>query len=199
MTVVEPAHWEAHFASGRGFRPVDAQEADLLAEAVRPGPGTRALDVGCGLGGYAAALARLGCRTWAVDRAASAVAAVRDRYTDLEPSLTVGLLDFNDGAAVSARLPRASFDLVTMRLVVAFLPDLPAVAARVRGLLSPGGAWVVTTPLTGRLPAGRTGIGLAPDDVAALTDGWPRGHWYDLQGGLRCFVLSDAGPVPGRT
>jgi 2-polyprenyl-3-methyl-5-hydroxy-6-metoxy-1,4-benzoquinol methylase len=182
--------WEERFAAGRGFRTVDARELALLAEAVPLRPGARVLDVGCGLGGCAAALAGLGCDVLAVDWAESAVAAARDRYTDLEPRLRVHRLDFENATEVAARLPRAGFDVVTMRLVLAFMPDKAAVAERVRELLTPGGTWVVTTPLAERLPEERRSIGLTPEDVGVVTDGWERGRWYDLEaGGPRCFVL----------
>lgn len=86
MTTAERARWEDHFAAGRGFRGTDAEELRLPAEAVHLRPAARALDVGCGLGTHAAALAGLGYRTLAVDRADAAVAATRDRYADLEPA-----------------------------------------------------------------------------------------------------------------
>lgn len=163
----------------------------LLKGTLRAKTGARVLDIGCGLGGYAAELARLGCDTLAVDWADAAVAATRDRYTDLEPRLRVRRLDFEDDAEVAARLPQAGFDIVTMRLVLPFMADKGATADRVRALLAPGGVWVVTTPLTGRLPEARQSIGLTPEDVAVVTDDWGQGHWYDLEpGGMRCFVLS---------
>ena len=180
-------HWEGHFAAGNGFLRADAREIRLLGEALRPPRGARALDVGCGLGTYAAALTGLGYRTLAVDWADAAVAATRDRYTDLEPRLEVARLDFEDA---TARLPRAAFDLVTMRLVLAFMADKKVAAERVRGLLAPGGAWVVTTSLAQRLPEEHRRIGLTAAEVGGLLGGWSRGHWYDLgPGGLRVFVL----------
>ncbi|MDQ1049620.1 bifunctional 2-polyprenyl-6-hydroxyphenol methylase/3-demethylubiquinol 3-O-methyltransferase UbiG [Streptomyces sp. V4I2] len=191
MTAPERAGWEGHFAAGHGFRRTDPEELRLLAEAVHPRPDARALDVGCGLGTYAAALAGLGYRTLAVDWADAAVTATRDRYADVEPRLKARRLDFEDQAEVSAQLPRAAFDLVTMRLVLAFMADKAAVSEQVRGLLAPGGTWLVTTPLTDRLPEERHSIGLTPAEVAAFTGVWSRGRWYDLEpGGLRCFVLS---------
>ncbi|MCD7437042.1 hypothetical protein K4B79_02275 [Streptomyces lincolnensis] len=61
---------------------------------------------------------------------------------------------------------------------------------RVRRLLTPGGVWMVTTPLTGRLPEERHRIGLTPEEVAVATEGWAEGAWYDLEpNGVRCFVL----------
>jgi SAM-dependent methyltransferase len=190
MTVVDVAHWDRHFAAGQGFRPVDQAEMGLLAEYVQPQPGRRALDVGCGLGGYASQLAGLGYDTLAVDWAGSSIAAVRDRYTGVVPGLEAMHLDFEDDQAVAALVPSGAFSLVTMRLVFAFMADKPAAAARVRGLLAPGGVWVVTTSLAEHLPPERAHIGLTREGVGALTEGWGRGCWYDLEPrGLRCFVL----------
>nr|WP_246563969.1 class I SAM-dependent methyltransferase [Streptomyces roseirectus] len=126
----------------------------------------------------------------AVDWAESAVAATRDRYTDLQPRLRVRRLDFADADAVARELPPGAFHLVTMRLVLAFLPDKRAVGERVRRLLAPGGAWVVTTSLAERLVPERRGIGVSAEEVAEFTEGWGEGAWYDLGvGGVRCFVL----------
>jgi ubiquinone/menaquinone biosynthesis C-methylase UbiE len=187
---VELERWEEHFANGWGFRHVASEEMNRLATCLNPRPGQRALDVGCGLGGCAVGLARLGYRTLAVDWADASVAAVRDRYMDAEPRLAVRRLDFADERAVRELLPSAGFDVVTMRLVLAFMTDKAAVGRRVRRLLVPGGAWVVTTPLAERLPEERRYIGMTAQEVAELIEGWDQGCWYDLEpDGPRCFVL----------
>ncbi|MEU6663975.1 class I SAM-dependent methyltransferase [Streptomyces sp. NPDC046821] len=181
-------YWEEHFAAGDGFRGVTAGEMRMFAEQVAPPVGARVLDVGCGLGGYAAELARLGCRTLATDWATSSVSAVRDRYEGVLPGLTVQRLDFEDDEAVTV-LPRGGFDVVTMRLVFGFMGDKEAAAARVRRLLAPGGVWVVTTSLAERLSA-RRHIGITGEEAAELLEGWGSGLWYDLEpNGVRCFVL----------
>ena len=184
------AHWDRVFAAGEGFRRVTPAELRLLAQHVRPEPGQRAMDVGCGLGAYAAELTGLGYRTLAVDWAEASVAAVRDRYAGLLPGLTARRLDFEDDQAVVNTVPAGEFALVTKRLVFAFMSDKTAAAQRVRRLLAPDGAWVVTTPLAEQLAAERAHIGLTRADVGALVEGWSSGCWYDLEsGGLRCFVL----------
>ncbi|MFD9187484.1 hypothetical protein ACFWCA_04595, partial [Streptomyces phaeochromogenes] len=58
------------------------------------------------------ALAGLGYRTLAVDWADASVAAVRDRYADMEPRITARRLDFEDDLAVRDQLPSNSFHLV---------------------------------------------------------------------------------------
>ncbi|MFF4753696.1 class I SAM-dependent methyltransferase [Streptomyces sp. NPDC002514] len=190
MALIGVGHWDQVFAAGTGFRPADPVEMRLVADHAQPRRGQRALDVGCGLGGYAAQLTGLGYDTLAVDWAESSVAAVRDRYAGLLPGLHTLHLDFEDDQAVEAALPVGTFDLVTMRLVYAFMADQSAAAERVRRLLTPEGVCLVTTPLAERLPRERRHIGLTEEGVGALTGGWGSGCWYDLEpGGLRCFVL----------
>ncbi|MFJ9084026.1 class I SAM-dependent methyltransferase [Streptomyces sp. NPDC102384] len=187
-TTVPLAGWESHFADGEGFRASDDRELQLLTQQLPSAAGSRLLDVGCGLGGYAAGLARWGYDVLAVDWASSAVAAVRDRYQDLVPNLTAQRLDFTDEQAVG-RLGADAFDVVTMRLVYPFFTDKRKVAERVRRLLRPGGAWAVTTPLAERLSARRY-IALSVGEVGELMSGWDSGAWVDLEpGGLRCIVL----------
>ncbi|MET9913037.1 methyltransferase domain-containing protein [Streptomyces sp. NPDC006476] len=93
---------ERHFAPGNGFHRETAHELDLLVRAALPHAGSSALDIGCGRGTYAATLARLGHDTLAVDRADSAVAATRDRHTDLVPDPRAMRLDFERAAAPRA-------------------------------------------------------------------------------------------------
>ena len=185
---VSLAGWESRFAGGEGFRRPDERELRLL-EPHMPSPvGARLLDVGCGLGTYAAALARRGYDVLAVDGAASAVSAVRDRYQGILPNLSARRLDFTDERAVHA-LGEGVFDVVTMRLVYPFFADKSQVGAHVRQLLRPGGVWVVTTPLEERLTA-RKHIALSAREVGELMSGWGSGAWMDLEpGGLRCVVL----------
>ncbi|MFD8216834.1 class I SAM-dependent methyltransferase [Streptomyces sp. NPDC059697] len=183
-------HWEELFAAGCSFHRADDKELHLLADHVLPTVGQQALDVGCGLGGYAAGLAGLGYTTLAVDWAQFSVAAVRDRYSGLEPRLSAFCLDFEDDEAVTRALPTASFDLITMRLVLAFMTDKTAIARRVHRLLTPGGAWVITTPMAERQSADRRRIAVTAQDLAVVTGHFERGSWYDLEpGGIRCIVM----------
>ncbi|MEU1201193.1 class I SAM-dependent methyltransferase, partial [Streptomyces sp. NPDC005813] len=104
--------------------------------------------------------------------------------------LTARWVDFEDDEAVQGTLASGSFDLITMRLVLAFMRDKAAVARRVHRLLAPGVAWVVTTPLAQRLPADRRGIAVTGEDLAVVTGLYGQGGWYDLEpGGIRCIIM----------
>lgn len=110
---------------------------DWLDDAdVSPG---RALDVGCGYGDNAAALARRGYEVTAFDVSDSAVSEARQRFSDLPIEFaTVDLL--SPPAAW-----RRSFDLVVEVYTLQVLPPEPrAVAlAALAGLVAPGGSILV--------------------------------------------------------
>ncbi|WP_406350078.1 class I SAM-dependent methyltransferase [Streptomyces sp. NBC_00658] len=80
MEYTQQSEWNAHYAEGKSFRPLGASEQALLATHLHPKPGSRALDVGCGLGELARHLARCGYQADAVDFAESmALSPVRRR------------------------------------------------------------------------------------------------------------------------
>ncbi|MCB0967097.1 MAG: class I SAM-dependent methyltransferase [Ilumatobacter sp.] len=121
------------------FQPI----AHGLLDAVRPMPGERGLDVGCGRGAVLLALGgRVGPTGTAigidisprmVESAARAAAA-----TGVRPGLVLG-------DAMDPPFAPATFDLVVSSLVLFFLPD-PAQALRAwRDLLVPGGRVCVST------------------------------------------------------
>ncbi len=121
------------------FQPI----AERLVEALDVRPGERALDVGCGRGAATVRLADAvgpqGAVT-AFDLSAEMVA----HTSALVPDAEVLKLD---AAApdLAAHLPRAPYDVATASLVLFFLADPAAVAARWLGLLAPGGRLGLTT------------------------------------------------------
>src|SRR3954454_21069689 len=131
----EPLPWD------RGGAPQQLL-ADWAADRGLRGPGgtgKRAVVVGCGLGGDAEFLARLGFAGVGFDFSAPAIEAARA----LDPTSTV---DY-EGADLLA-LPEgclAGFDLVVESLTVQSLPRSirPRVVAAVRSLAAPGGTVLV--------------------------------------------------------
>lgn len=177
--------WDAHYAGGRGFRRVIDAEVALLAEHLGPGDGRRALDVGCGTGGYAHTVHGLGYQVLGVDYAPSAISTSRDRY---EPLDGLQFQQWDAEGDAPALLPWPRFALVTCRLSYAFIQDKPRFLQLVRSLLEPGGALHITTPLVERLPEERRGIGITSAEADQLREGWSSTLEYDLDQ-LRCFVL----------
>lgn len=119
----------------------------LLAHAA---PGDDVLDLGCGEGAFAAALAGAGARPIGVDVAAAALERARERHPDLDLRR----------AAPGEPLPLedASVDLVWASEVLAFVPDTAHVLSEVRRVLRPEGRLLVTTPNHSRVRALMRGL-----------------------------------------
>ena len=127
MSAVQPAHaYDRH--TGR-YAP---ELAATFVSFARVRPGMRALDVGCGPGALAAALAqRLGAtRVGAVDPSENYVEACRKRVPGADVRLgTAEALPFED----------AAFEAVLAQLVVQVLEDAPRAAREMHRVAAPGG------------------------------------------------------------
>ncbi|MQS37825.1 bifunctional class I SAM-dependent methyltransferase/NUDIX hydrolase, partial [Streptomyces katsurahamanus] len=194
MGYVRQDEWEGHFARGEGFRPLGERERALLAEHVpAPAGGGRALDVGSGTGELAAHLASVGYRVDAVDYTDSAHTRARDEHPG-DGQVSRIRLDIEHGDP--AELDPGGYDLITLRLVYAFLTSRTGVVRGLGERLRPGGALVVITPTTADVPQDRRDIVLDEGEIALLTEGWETAERMDADG-LTVLVLR--GPRPAGT
>jgi len=106
-------------------------------------PGQQVLDLGCGDGAFAAALARAGAQVVGVDVAENALARAGARPEQLDLRLWQGSepLPVND----------ASVDVVWAGEVVEHVVDVAAWLSEVRRVLRPRGSLLLSTPSHGRL------------------------------------------------
>jgi 2-polyprenyl-3-methyl-5-hydroxy-6-metoxy-1,4-benzoquinol methylase len=109
----------------------------------RVAPGARVLDLGCGDGVFAAALAAAGCTVTMADVAEEALRRARARAPGAEAVKV----------AEGAPLPFAedAFDVVWAGEVLEHVADVVGLLAEVRRVLRWGGRLLVTTPWHGRV------------------------------------------------
>lgn len=123
------------------------EATEEIAAAVGVAAGSRVLDIGCGLGGAARALAEL--RRWNVvgvdlTPAFCEVATEMSRWTALD-----SLTSFRVGDATALPLDDASFDAAVTIHAAMNIPDKPAMYREAHRVLRPGGAFVVYDVLQG--------------------------------------------------
>jgi len=118
-----------------------------IAEALGVGPGDTLLDIGCGLGGPARALAELrGCSVVGVDLtpAFCEAATALSRWTGLD-----ALTSFQVGDATALAFGDESFDAALTIHVAMNIPNKPALYRDAHRVLRPGGTFVVYDVLQG--------------------------------------------------
>lgn len=133
------AFWDSHgeFAPLHLLNPLRTQ---FIAQRTALA-GRRVLDVGCGGGLLAEALARAGARVTAIDLAPAMIEVAR-----LHAAESALAVDYRLTAAeeVAAAEP-AAFDVVTCMEMLEHVPDPAAMTATLARLLRPGGALFVST------------------------------------------------------
>jgi len=103
---------------------------------MRPRPGARLLDVGCGGGDYLALMRFLGWDVQGVEPDPKACAAARARFK----------LPVLNGDLATVDLPRASFDVVTSFHAIEHMERPFELIERGLSLLAPGGRMLIVTP-----------------------------------------------------
>ena len=173
--------WDATWRTETGRSEWSRPEADVVAFAaqVRLAGGARALDLGCGVGRHAVALAALGFTVDALDASPEGLARTR---------AAAGGLEVKTHQAMMTALPFAdgSFDaVVSWNVIYHGDPEVVAgTVAEIERVLAPGGK-VLLTMLTRRNVACGVGREVAPgtwvDDAA--TDDKIHPHFYcDAEG-----------------
>jgi SAM-dependent methyltransferase len=171
-------------------------EGGAPADHERPGRPLRALDVGCGEGRFASALARAGAEVVALDASAEAVRRARERH----PGLDFRVAD----CEAALPLPDASFDLVWAGETIEHVADTAACLSELRRVLRSGGVLLLSTPDHGPLTRLRTGLSRRAferrfDPRSEHLRFYTRRALYDLLAAFRFAEVEvrGAGGVPG--
>lgn len=179
------ADWNKHFSDGRGFRRLGDEERDMLVKHAPAPEGGRALDACCGTGEMAAYLVSLGYTVDGVDFAEGALERAHGEQADVEGVRWLCLDIEQDDLA---DLAEDGYDLVVLRLSIAFIRDRARVLRRLTARLRKGGALVVITPVAERTPEERRHIALDEDELTTLTDGFDSVERFDAKG-LAVLIL----------
>ncbi|MFI0264020.1 class I SAM-dependent methyltransferase [Streptomyces sp. NPDC017056] len=181
--------WSRHYTDGHGFRPLGDEEKTLLIEHATPPARGRALDACCGTGELAAFLPSLG---YAVDGTDFADGALTRASTERAEAQAVRWLCLDIEHDDLADLAEDGYDLITLRLSIAFIHDRARVLRHLAARLRQGGALVLITPLVANTPAERRHIALDEDELEALADGFHSAERFDVEG-LAVLILREPG------
>ncbi|MFE7567276.1 methyltransferase, FxLD system [Streptomyces sp. NPDC057539] len=177
--------WSAHYNAGRGFRRLGNEEKGLIVEHAPAPEDGRALDIGCGTGEMSVYLASLGYTVDGADYAEGALERARTEHAEVEGVRWLRLdVELDDLAA----LAEDGYDLIVLRLSIAFIRDRARVLRGLTARLREGGVLVIITPIVENTPEERRHIALDENELAALTDGFEHVEQFDAEG-LAVLVL----------
>jgi trans-aconitate 2-methyltransferase len=141
---------------------------DLLA-LVRPAPGMRRVDLGCGTGRLTRALARTASRARerpvSIDRRGCWSKAARHRH----PALPT-----RKARSKTFRAPAERFDLIFSNAAYHWIEDHPALLARLAGALTPSGQLAFRCPRMHDQPSHRIAEDLTAWSLSRRLNGWHR-------------------------
>lgn len=116
-------------------------ELDRVWDALRLNRDARLLDAGCGSGQWAIAFAERGARVTGIDLSPEMIRLARDdasaRGLDIE---------WRTGDVTRLSDPLAVFDAIHARVLLQFVPDVPAALRELRRVLRPGGRLLASVP-----------------------------------------------------
>lgn len=177
--------WEQHYSDGIAFSPLSEDERKLLAKhAPVPTGGGRALEVGCGTGELAAHLSVAGYQVDAVDLAETALERARTDH----PGIRARWLRLDIEHDDPTPLGDEPYDLVVLRLSVAFLTNRTNTLHALGDRLRTDGTLMVITPFADSTPAAKRHIALDEGEIAALIPGWGDVQWFSV-GDLVVLVM----------
>lgn len=144
---------------------------DVLLDVLAAQPGERILDIGCGTGHQAAALAALGADVVGIDSDAAMLEIARAEH----PEVRFAQVDAQDSDALRAASGGA-FDAVLSNAALHWMPRQDDVIDGIAQVLRPGGRLAVemgglgnVARTTEAIRAGRAAVGLDPDLPSSWT------------------------------
>ena len=132
--------WDAR-AEANALAPDRAADLERIWTALRLTPEARVLDAGCGTGQLAIALAARGARVTGVDLSPEMI-----RRANGHAMARGVAVEWRTGDIAHLAEPLAVYDAILARVLLQFVPDVPATLRELRRVLRPGGRLLASVP-----------------------------------------------------
>lgn len=173
MRRLKAGEWNKTYRSGEDYTPVTDENLDKILEYLPENSGNIAVDLGSGTGHLTRELQSRGFSVTGLDLSYDAVKLARNQSDPMDIHYEVA--DFETD--FSPKFGPA--DLVTARLVYAFIENRQRFLRNVRNLLKADGRFVLVNPLKSTVPEHKKHITLETEHIAnELADGFEPLDYY---------------------
>jgi 2-polyprenyl-3-methyl-5-hydroxy-6-metoxy-1,4-benzoquinol methylase len=178
--------WSQVYSQGRDFQLISSTEIDSFLTYAQGAKSC--LDIGCGTGQLTRELYHRGLEVVGVDASEEAI----KRAIKLAIGLDAPVYIYGDIEAhyENLKLRKHNFDLITCKLVYAFISDKPAFLQKISELLSPTGVFVVITPMIEDVPPEKASIAINDETIELLEAHFVKLATYKLNN-LTYFVCKN--------
>jgi 2-polyprenyl-3-methyl-5-hydroxy-6-metoxy-1,4-benzoquinol methylase len=143
--------WNKTYGSGVDFRAISQRDIDTFLKYIPSmSKKNRSLDVGCGTGQLTRELWHRGFAPTGIDISETAIALAKS-YTLLEGTEIIYKI-FDLETQHASDFTNSTFELITCKLVYAFINDKVTFLRNVASLLDKNGIFVILTPLLDQVP-----------------------------------------------
>ena len=155
--------WDSMYDSGRDYRFIKNQTLQQIIKTADI-DGNNVLDIGCGTGQLSRELYHLGFSVTGIDISPEAIKAAKSasKYIDYIE------MDFESDRGEN--LAGEEFDLITCKLVFAFVKNPEEFIEQVKKLLRNNGAFVIITPTLEQVEEGKQGIAVNHEKTRQLLE-----------------------------
>ncbi|MBI3889395.1 class I SAM-dependent methyltransferase [Candidatus Saccharibacteria bacterium] len=136
-------YWSNLYTSGRDYTLIGTGEIDKIIATVGVGERQKQLDIGCGTGQLTREFYHRGYTVVGIDPSAAAIEKARNATAREGLTYYHGTIDQNTTLLENEGL----FDVITCKLVYAFIEDKVTFLQNVNSILSSSGYFILITPL----------------------------------------------------
>lgn len=139
--------WNNIFSQDKDYVKISPSFLDELLTHLNLNKESRILDIGCGTGDLVIKLAKKGFKATGLDVSDVALLKAKNKAAEEKIENSTNFIEFNAEISNYKTIPNSPFDLITCKLVFAFIKDKPLFLQNIKSILNENGNFVLITPV----------------------------------------------------
>ncbi|MDP3800430.1 MAG: class I SAM-dependent methyltransferase [bacterium] len=139
--------WNNIFSQDKDYVKISHSFLDELLKHINLQENSKILDIGCGTGDLVIKLAKKGFQSTGLDISNIALEKAKNKALEEKVESLTNFIEFDIDSFDLKTIPNSPFDLITCKLVFAFIKDKPSFLKNIKNILTKNGHFVLITPV----------------------------------------------------